>query len=254
MRKIQIIITLLGIQIALCSSALANTSIIVLRTPSVVYLGADSKTITEGQPVTDRKVCKIYQAHELFFAVAGIASDRRRGFNVPEIVARAVLNGFTIGEMVKLSEEAIVEQLISELVRLREEDSATYQRMVKTDGGTILALAFAGYEEGATFVIISQFGAMDDHPPSVSVKRDSCPGNCPFGVKTFFLGSYKAIARYIAGKTGEGDMEPIEAIRYLMELEMESNPQEVGGPVDILRIDKQGPKWIQKKEECPEVR
>jgi len=254
MKNFQSVIALLGFQIALCSSAPANTSIIVVRTPSVVYLGADSKMIMEGQPLTDRKVCKIYRADELFFAVAGFAGDRSRGFNVPEIVARAVMNGSTNREMVKQSEEAIVEQLTVELVRLQEEDSAAYQRVVKTEDGMILALAFAGYEEGATFVIISQFGARDDHPPSVSVKRDSCPGNCPFGVKTFFLGSYKAIARYISGKTGEGEMEPIEAIRYLIGLEIKNNPQKVDGPVDILRIDKQGPKWIQKKEECPEVR
>lgn len=254
MKKLQAVIALLGIQIALCSSSPANTSIIVVRTPQVVYLGADSKTITEGQPGTDRKVCKIYQADELFFAVAGFAGDRGRGFNVPEIVARAVRNGFTIRERVKRSEEAIVEQLTAELVRLKNEASTTYEKVVKGGGGTVLALAFAGYEERATFVIISQFATRDDDPPSVLVKRDSCPGNCPLGVKTFFLGSYKAIARYIAGKTGEGDMEPIEAIRYLIELEMKENPQGVGGPVDILRIDRQGPEWIQKKEECPEMR
>jgi len=254
MKTLQIVIALLGFPIALGSPALANTSIIVVRTPSVVYLGADSKMIMEGQPLADRKVCKIYQADELFFAVAGFAGDRRRGFNVPEIVARAVRNGSTNRERVKQSEEAIAEQLTAELVRLQEEDSAAYQKMVKTEGGMILSLAFAGFEEGATFVIISQFGARDDHPPSVRVQRDSCPGDCPFGVKTFFLGSYKAIARYISEKTGEGDMEPIAAIRYLIELEIRNNPQEVEGPVDILRIGRQGPEWIQKKKECPEVR
>jgi hypothetical protein len=254
MKKLPFVIALLFAQIALCSTAPADTSIIVVRTPSVVYLGADSKTIIEGQPVTDRKTCKIHQAGELFFAVAGFASDRRRGFNVPEIVARAAKNGSTIREMVKRSEEAMVERLRAELVRLKNETPAVYEKVVREEGGTVLALAFAGYEEGATLVIISQFGARDGNPPSVSVKHDSCPGNCSFGVKTFFLGSYKAIARYIAGKTGEGDMEPVEAIRYLIELEIQENPQQVSGPVDILRIDRQGPEWIQKKDECPEMR
>jgi len=254
MKNLQTVIALLFIQIALCPSAPAETSIIAVRTPGVVYLGADSKMITEGQPATDRKVCKIHQADELFFAVAGFAGDRRREFNVPEIVARAAKNGSTIREMVKRSEEAMVERLEAELVRLKNEVPAVYEKVVREEGGTVLALAFAGYEEGATFVIITQFGTRDGNPPLVFVKRDSCPGNCPFGVKTFFLGSHKAIARYIAEKTGEGDMEPIEAIRYLIELEMKENPQQVGGPVDILRIDRQGPQWIQKKEECPEMR
>ncbi len=254
MRILQTVIAFLVIQIALCSSAPANTSIIVVRTPSVVYLGADSKMTTEGQPVTDRKVCKLHQADELFFAVAGFAGDQRREFKVPEIVARAARKGSTMSERVRRSEEAVVERLTAELIRLKNEAPATYEKMVREEGGTVLALAFAGYEEGATFAIISQFAIRDPESPSVFVKRDSCPGNCPFGVKTFFLGSYKAIARYIAGKTGEGDMEPLEAIRYLIELEMEENPQEVGGPVDILRIDRQGPQWIQRKGECPEMR
>jgi hypothetical protein len=254
MKILQTVTALLVIQMTFSSSARANTSIVVVRTPTVVYLGADSKTIIEGQPVADRKVCKIYQVDELIFAVAGFAGDRRRGFNIPEIVARAGKNASSLRERVRRSEEALSEQLTAELVRLKKEAPTTYAKVVKEEGAPVLTLAFAGYEEEATFVIISQFAAREDNPPAVFVKRDSCPGNCPFGVKTFFLGSSRAIARYIAGKSGEGNMEPIEAIRYLIGLEIEENPQSVGGPVDILQIDRQGPKWIQKKEECPEMR
>jgi hypothetical protein len=254
MKILQTAIALLVIQMAFSSPARANTSIVVVRTPRAVYVGADSKTIIEGQPVTDRKVCKIYQADELIFAVAGFAGDRRRGFNIPEIVARAGKNASSLREWVRRSEEALAEHLTGELVRLKREAPATYEKVVKGEGAPVLTLAFAGYEEEATFVIISQFATREDNPLAVFVKRDSCPGDCPFGVKTFFLGSSKAIARYITGKSGEGNMEPIEAIRYLIGLEIEENPQKVGGPVDILQIDRQGPKWIQKKGECPELR
>jgi hypothetical protein len=68
------------------------------------------------------------------------------------------------------------------------------------------------------------------------------------------LWSLGSFAIWNAGKSGGGNLEPIEAIRYLIGLEIEENPQEVGGPVDILQIDRHGPKWIQKKEGCPEIR
>src|ERR1051326_5556982 len=52
------------------------TSIVVLRTPTEVVLGADSRgTFFDGKTVEYKTVCKIYERGGVFFAVAGMAHD-----------------------------------------------------------------------------------------------------------------------------------------------------------------------------------
>ena len=70
----------------------------------------------------------------------------------------------------------------------------------------------------------------------------------------FFLGRYRAVERYMSKRSKDAPQLSLEeAVNHFIELEIEENPQDVGGPIDILRIDKDGPRWIQKKEGCPVV-
>ena len=45
----------------------------------------------------------------------------------------------------------------------------------------------------------------------------------------------------------------VEGIRSLIELEIAAEPAHTGGPIDILRITKDGAEWIQRKQECPDI-
>jgi len=255
MRSLRIFMACLAIQTAFCSTAFADTSIVVIRMPWVVVMGADSKTTVEGSETSAGTACKIYQAGDLFFAVAGLTNDPGRGFNAPAMIGRAIRNESTMEAKVKAAEEAIIEGLIKELNRLQAEDPTIYERRVRAEGGKVLSLAFVGFQNNESFALVRQFQAVESHPVSVRVSRESCPGNCSDGVRMFFLGQYRAVERYMSKRSQDTRQLSLEeAVNHFIELEIRENPQEVGGPVDILRIDKDGPRWIQKKDGCAAVR
>ncbi len=254
MRSLSIFIACLAIQTPLGSVAFADTCIVVIRMPWVVVMGADSKTTVEGSTTSTGTACKIHQADNLFFAVAGLTSDPGRGFNAPAIIREAMRNESTMADKVEAAEQALIERLNEELNRLQAEDPSMYARKVRAEGGKVLSLAFVGFQKNESFALVRQFRAVASHPVSVRVSRQSCPGDCPDGVRMFFLGRYRSIERYMSRRSKETPRLSLEeAVNHFIELEIGENPQEVGGPVDILRIDKDSPRWIQKKDSCPEL-
>jgi hypothetical protein len=254
MRSLGIFIACLAIQTTFCSLAFGDTSIAVIRMPWVVVMGADSKSTVEGSTISTGTACKIHQADDLFFAVAGLTSDPGRGFNAPAIVREAMRNESTMADKVEAAEQAIIERLNKELNRLQAEDPSMYAKKVRAEEGKVLSLAFVGFQKDESFALVRQFQAIESHPVSVHVSRQSCPGDCPDGVRMFFLGRYKAIERYMSRRSKDTPRLSLEeAVNHFIELEIGENPREVGGPVDILRIDKDGPRWIQKKDSCPEL-
>lgn len=254
MKSLGIFIACLAIQTPLGSEAFADTCIVVIRMPWVVVMGADSKTTVEGSTTSTRTACKIHQADDLFFAVAGLTSDPGRGFNAPAIIGEAMRNESNMADKVEAAEEAIIERLNKELNRLQAEDPSMYARKVRAEGGNVLSLAFVGFQKDESFALVRQFQAVESKAVSVRVSRQSCPGDCPDGVRMFFLGRYSAIERYMSNRSKDTPRLRLEeAVNHFIELEIGENPQDVGGPVDILRIDRDGARWIQKKDSCPAV-
>jgi hypothetical protein len=254
MRSLGLFIACLAMQTGLGSAAFADTSIVVIRMPWVVVVGADSKTTVEGSAASTGTACKIYQAEDLFFAVAGLTNDAGRDFNAPAIIREAIRSESTLAGRVQAAEEAMIARVSRELNRLRAENPSVYARRVKAEGGKVLTLAFIGFQDGKSFALVRQFQADESNPVAVRVSRESCPGDCPDGVRMFFLGRHKAIERYLSQRSKDDPRLSLEeAVKHFIELEIGENPQEVGGPVDILRVDKDGARWIQKKDTCPAV-
>ena len=83
---------------ATCSSAqtlLAGT-VVAIRTPLGIHVGADSKVMAlRGNPSVGF-TCKIRQFQNLFFAYAGVSGDVASGFSVLEIAIMAHSNSSRI--------------------------------------------------------------------------------------------------------------------------------------------------------------
>jgi hypothetical protein len=47
---------------------------------------------------------------------------------------------------------------------------------------------------------------------------------------------------------------PIQVITELIEASIRKDPEhKSGGPIDILHLNKDGARWVQKKQECREI-
>ena len=239
--------------IFLVQPALA-TSIIAVRVKGQVIIGADSKRLhaDDGVPF-DEPVCKIGKAEGFFFAVGGVATDSETGFIPASVIITASKMQGTIEQKVDKIEDMIKEPLIRVLDRFRQEHPLGYGQRFGT--GSALQIIFFGVENGYTFVLVSDFIPTPSlsAPVQLNIKRYNCPGvACPTGEQIFIGGYYDAIKRFLTEKPDYWRENTVEAVRRLIELEIEDVPDNVGPPIDILRVDMNGGRWIQKKEQCPD--
>ncbi len=67
------------------------------------------------------------------------------------------------------------------------------------------------------------------------------------------MGKHEAIDRDLPKKPGIWKNDPVEVVRELLQIEVASEPETVGPPIDILRITQRGSEWIQEKEICEDL-
>lgn len=223
----------------------SGTTIVIVRTPTELVVGADSKRVLAADKTITKSACKIVQVGDLFFAVAGIAEDTETGFSVASVAARAAEFPGTIRSKVKSFENSIVGPLRSTVEKFRHDYPNLYPRQFGP-GANPLMIAFFGLE-GTTPVLlfrafkITSYGSQ---PAVITIDRRDCPGDCITGEDSLVLGKGDAIRRFMMeNPTHLKTTNLVEAVRHLIEIEIEANPDEVDAPIDILRIDRSGSSW-----------
>jgi hypothetical protein len=68
-----------------------------------------------------------------------------------------------------------------------------------------------------------------------------------------FLGSQEEIRRQAGENPNWWRPNLAEGIRELIEAEAQQNPQYVGAPVDLVVIDRDGARWVERKAQCPAI-
>src|SRR5207248_457953 len=87
---------------------------------------------------------------------------------------------------------------------------------------------------------------------SLQVKSET--RNCPPGCGK----SEPNIAAVIQGEVAKDlllnkstTLPPVQLINQAIEASIKAEPEESGGPIDILHLTKDGAEWIQRKKGCP---
>lgn len=246
---------LVAIVLLLAGRAFATT-VVAVKTPNEIVIGADSKvTDTFGNAFVGR-ACKIVQAGNLFFAYEGLARDRRTGFDIARIGSQSLLlkPNATAAEKVSILTGFVTSQLFAELLSLKEHDPETY--LEKVEGGQIfLKILIAGFDKDKPLLFVRQFRALPLNRRSigVSVVPDDCLADCVGEISIRSLGETAAIDGLPEETPGFWKNGIVEGVRRLIETEIAARSEYVGPPVDILRIDRAGARWIQKKPECSDL-
>jgi len=253
----QLLARLPGVSIVLllgaCSPAKATT-IVIARTANEIVIGADSKvTDTYGNEL-NKQVCKIQQVGNLVIAFEGLLKDKKTGFNVPEMAVKALQlkPEASPAEKVSILTGVLTSKLFSELVQVRRNSEDEFH--TKFEGQTFLRIAVAGFEGNSPVVFVRQFRmAFISRNVGVMVIPDDCLDDCKGEVVTRFLGETDAIEGLPEDTSDFWKNGLVAGVRRLVETEIEARSEYVGPPVDILQINAQGAKWIQKKQECPDL-
>jgi len=232
---------------------IAGSTVVVIRTPSEIYVGADSKQVVYGDD-TKRSTCKIRQVENLFFADTGLIGDSAGRFNVMETVTRAYRVSDSISSTVQAFEQMIVGPFITSLEEVKRDQPRYYLRYLQ--GRANFSIVFFGLEKDTLVVYTRAFNATESANGTikVDVQRQDCPDGCSTGITYFFLGEYEAIDTFLDANPHYSKNGLIPAILKLIEIEIADKPDFVGYPIDIMRVDKKGAAWIQRKVECPDVK
>jgi hypothetical protein len=123
------------------------TTLIGIRGRDGFVVAAESKVTYRGNGINgSATVCKIYRSGSLYFAIAGMASDRNRGFFPEKIVADSFSTSRSFAGNIDSIERALSHSLIVEMRRLKTQDHDEFEKIQK-DGGdlfTVLAAVMVG--------------------------------------------------------------------------------------------------------------
>jgi hypothetical protein len=231
------------------------TTIVVARSANEIVIGADSKvTDTYGNELNSQ-VCKIQQVGNLFVAFEGLLRDKATGFSVPDIAVRALQfkPEASASEKVNILTGFLTAALFVELPHVRNNSADEFH--TKLEGQTFLRVVVAGFERGRPVVFVRQFRTtFIARGIGVTVIPDDCLADCEGEVVTRFLGETDAIDG-LPEDTPDFWKDGLPAgVRRLIETEIAARSEYVGPPIDLLRIDANGAKWIQKKQACPQLK
>ncbi len=260
------ILSIIFVLLSFVSSAFA-TSIVAVMNNDEIVIGADSKsTLTlagggKGDPESITK-CKIVQAGDLFFASAGSAGlgsigaggavDRE--FDIKETIARGLQVRGGIDEKVRNLEKVLAADLARVAEKARQDNFAFFlRRFARQPVHTVI---IGGLDNGELVLRVRTFRPIISPSGSLSfdIGRYACPGDCQSPFITIFEGQTEAIRNYLQDHVlFLHFVDPITAVRDLVKLEIATDPSSVGPPVDILRLTKNGVKWVQRKPLCPDI-
>jgi Proteasome subunit len=232
---------------------MTGSTVVAIRTPSEIYVGADSKLVAYGDIKIEQSMCKIRQVDSLFFAHTGLIGDAAGRFNVAETVIKAHRYGHSISATVQAFEKMVVGPLIKTLQQFKRDQPDYYTKYLQAHSH--FSIIFFGLENETPVVYSRYFNAKDstDGSIKVDIQRKDCPGNCPTGMTYIFLGEQEAISKFLDGNPHYSSVGWVPTIRKLIEIEIADKPDFVGYPIDIIRVDKKAAEWIQRKKKCPDI-
>ena len=244
------------------AEASAQTSIVAIRTPSEMVIATDSKlntiTIKNGQATLDvSRMCKIFESGGFYFAAAGYPSSDVDILGVKYnlyVIARAALNSNKpVLDRVIDFERRIPLLLGRDLTLIRRDRPAFYDAIVSE--GSAVEVIFFGVEKGVPIIYHVQCKPVvkPDGTVEIITERKGCADGCTDPIFTVFLGRRRAIDEILRRYPKIWDsLSLVDAARFLVTAEVVDSPAEVGLPIDIVRFDKSGARWIERKSECAE--
>jgi hypothetical protein len=222
----------------------AQTSIAVYRNSTEIIAGSDSKQMTpSGRPIV---ACKVNRIGDLFWSVGGLSANYSR------VIAEARGSSRSIHETVEQFSKLAPPAFQKGLTELRTSLPKRYPFVM--EHARHISFIFFGMENNIPVVDNVIFKAEENSKHVVTVSVVSVDFyDSPICLPTpeicgFAAGITDAIVSYLA--THKFGKDLLDDVKRSVQMEIDADPAEVGPPLRILKIDSQGPLWIQNGEGC----
>jgi hypothetical protein len=233
-----------------------QTSIVAARGPSEVVIGADSKRkISEFDPtgalvsVTSTVACKIQKANGFYFGCSGPCGE----LDVSSVIVRASRRASSIQSKVETL-VPLVEDAFNNFLKNKSRNALERY----TNKPTALQLLFVGIQDRVPLVLAVDFHYRKSGAATiVRAGEIQICGSASDACTHLAIGRTDAISSFTK-KKGSMDflarVRPAVGVERLIQMEIDGEPDDVGPPIDLLRITRRGAQWIRLKRECQRQR
>jgi hypothetical protein len=207
--------------------------------------------VLPGGTVYDEVKCKIGQVGKIFFAGAGPYEYEPTGLNIRLLLIEAQHPGASVAKTVERFETLYADALTRTSRTAQKESPRVYEKYFLNGH---VYLYFFAFENGIPrdFERIFTIQSSSD-PVTVGIEPRDCPPGCPSTEPTIHGIGYADVL----GKVSSGVLKtrpPVQVITEVIEASIREDPDhKSGGPIDILHLNKDGARWVQKKKECPDI-
>ena len=233
------------------------TTIAVLYRPTRIVVAADTLGVSHRKIAGSQEFlhCKIHPSGGLFFASTGYTSDEAVGFDATKTTNVVLQSSIaTFSEKVEETSREILPLLLAGAQlrhgQLSPQEYAQFVRITPE----ILTILVVGVERQKINMATITFVEEDDpkaNTMTIKPRIKQCVG-AKCGSGAFFLGYNQTALRYtedITHRFWTGD-DALDA-RRVVDIEIEAEPKEVGGPVDVLVLNADGShRWDPPYGEC----
>lgn len=252
------------IVIGILAAPCAATTVVLIRTPDRLIVGADS-LVVEWQGAKGSQTayaCKLHKQQSVFFAISGMGiAYPATNFSVEQLIRDAISSSHSMKEAATQFMRASTVPYARVAKAMRTEDPEGWHLVRQHHGaGITLLVIFFGLEQGTPAYVIVGFRPSIGPRIKVSADIASCPGRAcgdAFnGESALVLGESDAAYDRVGGgdqfsfsrfHNANGD---IETVKQLIAAEAAAAPKTVGGPVHIVTLDAAGERWEQTAGIC----
>jgi hypothetical protein len=241
------------ILLALGSGYATGTTIVAARNADEVVLAADSKDRHLENENTSTS-CKIFSCGGYFIAIAGVRELRVGSveFSAPSLVGQVCRMPGNAAETMARLTDSLIPPFTRVMTELARRNPQRYKQSVETKEAYINIL-MVGFEHETPFILERDLIAPSQISAGVAtrnlVQNDKLP---PTGLAYVFIGRHEGIDEFVRTRNALWRLGLIEAAKFLVAYEIADTPAAVGPPIDVVRVNKDGAQWIQRKPECPE--
>ncbi|MFZ0211464.1 MAG: hypothetical protein WAL55_02040 [Candidatus Acidiferrales bacterium] len=221
-------------------TAAAQTSVVIVRTPEQIWIGADSKVSGGGARPTE---CKTRQISDVFVTTAILGQYAPTGFDVHKLASDAFRKPGSILDRAKIFERDAEPETRAAVQYIRASDPE-YFKIVSKDA---LEVAVAGVENGDLVLDTIVFHTvLQGGQTELSSEIWQCPGDCTGDSVRIYLGEHDAIEDLYRTTPTIFDAPPEKLVPSLVQIEILDKPGTVGPPISLLSLTKDGATWLQQ--------
>lgn len=225
------------------------TSAIGLRTPALIVLGADSKVTTPDHEDAGSR-CKIRGANQIFWIEAGITVLPKANFVLDDIAAGAMAADEPMSSRVAKFEDVLQSTLLPIMNKVRV--SAPFFFADRLEKAWI-QIAFASFENGIPTLRVRSFiaKASPARGAYLEINRADLPNAALPETVFASLGHDEVVKAKLAAIPGDRQQwlkakGEDHAVEELIADEIAAVPQDVGPPISVVDIRRDGINWISR--------